>query len=716
PTQHLNYLMAACDQRGQVVAFDFVRNRFWLVARTGVAGTCMAFNALQRRELLVGFSDHSIACFNIETSQLVARLPVYHQSTPFALSTHPSRALAISCAASEAIFWDTERWDRRRSTDPDLILRRSTKSALPKPNDDESDDNDDDDEHQLMDGEGVFAVSSDSQHLVYCGRMPYLQHYSIPEHVHVNTLHVPVLANALVIEATFLAQTTVLVLLTSQGHVHFVDIEAKRLMGSLRGQHFFKRMAASPDGRLLATVLLDQRNSITLMGLSDLFEPEPERRHPAAAAAAAVNTVDPDQLDAALDRVATSQRHTKPVVVVTPTDSLSQMIYRATSTQSSDADAKRRIDAKRIRRFLAFFGEYPSRYRPLIWRFMAQLPENRRAYEALVEMGTHPSYATPVFRKLYPIKSEKLARLTQKLLSALAHWSPLFGELPYLPILVFPLIRLYRGDLISCFELCCTILTNWCHRWFEYFPHPPLGVLDILQDLLNHHDAAVAEHFRSHQVGPQIWAWSLLKTFFSRAFQSQPWHRLMDHLMTHPSPHRLYFITLAYLIAHRATLLKITETDDFTYFFARNNASDLSQILQLAQRLADRCPAYLHPDSILPGFEPLPQGSYPAFNAYPKFIVNYQQKLRQEIEEDETALWQRRHLAEQVKALEAELHRDQRAWERSDWQHPDRMDAWWRHMQQQEDDHAAKQAQWQAAEQNLRAAAMRRVADARHSF
>jgi hypothetical protein len=46
--------MALGDERGHVYCLDFLRNRFWVVARTGVRVTCLGFSEKRRRELLIG--------------------------------------------------------------------------------------------------------------------------------------------------------------------------------------------------------------------------------------------------------------------------------------------------------------------------------------------------------------------------------------------------------------------------------------------------------------------------------------------------------------------------------------------------------------------------------------------------------------------------------------------------------------------------------------
>lgn len=60
--------------------------------------------------------------------------------------------------------------------------------------------------------------------------------------------------------------------------------------------------------------------------------------------------------------------------------------------------------------------------RTLIWRQLLRLPTNRAAFSSLLAMGTHPAYED--LGGKYPLKSRTLlARLT-RVLSALAHWSP----------------------------------------------------------------------------------------------------------------------------------------------------------------------------------------------------------------------------------------------------------------------------------------------------
>ena len=46
-------------------------------------------------------------------------------------------------------------------------------------------------------------------------------------------------------------------------------------------------------------------------------------------------------------------------------------------------------------------------------------------------------------------------------------------------------------------------------------------------------------------------------------------------------------------------------------------------------------PTELHPEHLLEPFVPLTKGTYPLFNKYPKFIVDYQVQERQKIRKEE---------------------------------------------------------------------------------
>lgn len=119
--------------------------------------------------------------------------------------------------------------------------------------------------------------------------------------------------------------------------------------------------------------------------------------------------------------------------------------------------------------------------RMFVWRSLLRLPENHAAYSSLADRGVHPAYNK--LQQKYPIKSQKLHRGLQRydfhsdsrtfgfhsvsservshfprVLSALAHWAAIFGEVDYLPLIAFPFVKLFPNNPLLCFEVVATVI------------------------------------------------------------------------------------------------------------------------------------------------------------------------------------------------------------------------------------------------------------------
>lgn len=51
-----------------------------------------------------------------------------------------------------------------------------------------------------------------------------------------------------------------------------------------------------------------------------------------------------------------------------------------------------------------------------------------------------------------------------RVLSALAHWAAIFGEVEYLPLVAFPFVKLFQNNPMLCFEVVATVIGT-C--WFQ---------------------------------------------------------------------------------------------------------------------------------------------------------------------------------------------------------------------------------------------------------
>ncbi|XP_048452320.1 TBC1 domain family member 31 [Rhincodon typus] len=319
------------------------------------------------------------------------------------------------------------------------------------------------------------------------------------------------------------------------------------------------------------------------------------------------------------------------------------------------------LNKKRLQALLKEFGEYPEKYRMFIWRSLLQLPENHAAFSSLTDKGTHAAYMG--IHERYPIKSQKLLRILRRVLSAMAHWSAIFAEVSYLPLLAFPFVKLFQNNQLIGFEVLATIITNWCQHWFEYFPNPPINVLCVIENIIAHHDKELLHHLVKYNITTQLYAWPLMETLFSEVLTRDEWLKLFDNVFSnHPS--YLLVAVAAYLICSRTPLLRCNIKEDLEHFFHQRNNLDLSAVIKEAYHLMETTPEDIHPKRMLDDFVPLTKGQYPIFNKYPKFVIDYQSKERERIWHEELEYLKERQLAHGLQAESVKRQAENAAWYR----------------------------------------------------
>ena len=322
-----------------------------------------------------------------------------------------------------------------------------------------------------------------------------------------------------------------------------------------------------------------------------------------------------------------------------------------------------KLSHQKLGRILKGYGQYPERYRSFIWRTLLELPGNEQAFTTLVSRGVHPEYKN--LAEKFQIKSPRLTRVLEKILSALAYWSDLFAELEYLPMMVFPIVKVFQNNHLVCFEICASMLKSFCVHWFEFFPNPPIGVLSVIENIIADNDRHVFHHLVENKVTTQTYAWPVLQTCrgvqnreknflagfsmqilkttrapcFSEILTKEEWLILFDHIFYHRSPLWLLCAVSAYVIICKEPLLRITEFADFEYFFRHRNAISINLLMKKTQFLYEKTIQnhsntrfsrhYTRP------YEALTTGQYPIFNNYPEFVVDYRKKETERIRNEQ---------------------------------------------------------------------------------
>ncbi|KAG1669982.1 hypothetical protein FOA52_016243 [Chlamydomonas sp. UWO 241] len=310
----------------------------------------------------------------------------------------------------------------------------------------------------------------------------------------------------------------------------------------------------------------------------------------------------------------------------------------------------------KLRAMLSAFGEFPARYRLLIWARLLQLPSNSSAYSLLVAKGPH-ACVSPLVAGLGHIGRPLLSRLTGTV-SSLAHWCPVFGEAAFVPNMVFPFVKVFAaasasGNTVTrpeaCLELLATLMTNWARGWFDRFPHPPVGMMLRMQELMQYHEPELVSHFTAVVSGgyPAL-AWAQLSSLMSDALAKPAWLKLWDHCFA-SGPNFLYCFVTAYFAELAPTLLALDTEAKMQVFLSGPPPVDVMAVAHAAYALRKATPP-----NLLPGgqaqLEVLAQG--PVYAEYAYYSVGAVQRFsqeRQKISEAEEALARRKKVVDELR-------------------------------------------------------------------
>ena len=282
--------------------------------------------------------------------------------------------------------------------------------------------------------------------------------------------------------------------------------------------------------------------------------------------------------------------------------------------------------------------------------------------------------------------------------------------------MVFPFVKIFENDGFSCLEAVMVVIVNYCQKWFEYYPNPPIEMLDLVEDILELHSPDLLSHFVANKITSQIYAWIPLQNFLSEIFSRDDWCVVWDHLFIN-KPVFLYFIMAAFLDVTKIACKSIKTVADYTFYLTRVNVVNIKHVINRAYTMMKSTPKSLISNrGLCNTFEPLSQGSYPIYNKYPTYIVNYRNQLKEKIRFQEQEYIRRRKMTGEVSRLADQLVKDRQKWESADWKTSEMVDKWWDTMINEERMRNDKLVSMNAAEKEERARAMDEIASGTFSL
>ncbi|XP_059722132.1 TBC1 domain family member 31 isoform X1 [Haemorhous mexicanus] len=672
--------LLAGDRQGNIYVFDLNGNRFNLVQRTMQACTALAFNLRRKTEFLVALADYSVKCFDTGTQELVSWMRG-HESSVSSISVHGSGKYAITTSTDTAQLWDLDTFQRIRKLNVRQSVGIQKVFFLPLSNTILSCFKDNSVfawefdtlhcKYQLSPPvEGsvlfykVFAVTRDGRTLVAGGKSNHLHLWCLELKQLIRIIQMPEKVRA-VRHLEFLPDSfdggsnQVLGVLSQDNIMRFINIETCKLLFDIGSpEEGISTAVISPNGRYIASVM--ENGSLNIYSVQALTQ-EGNKPPPFTFKVVEDGPKYTSEANKLITKVTSGRSQGPWKSKQSKIQSRLLKLQENTSLENKENELPGGLNKKRLQALLKGFGEYPAKYRMFVWRSLLQLPENHLAFSSLIDRGIHSAFVN--IQKEYPIKSGKLLRVLQRTLSALAHWSAIFAETPYMPLLAFPFVKLFQNNQLICFEVVATVVVNFCQHWFEYFPNPPVNVLGMMENVLAHHDKELLQHLIKYNVTSQVYAWPLLETLLSEVLTREEWLKAFDNIFSnHPS--YLLMIVVAYVICSRAPLLHCNQAADFEYFFHHRNNVDINVVIKEAYHLMEATPLDIHPQHMLDDFTPLTKGQYPVFNKYPMFIMNYQAQKWEKIRQDEIEYLRERQLAHESEAKAQEQKAEDEAWYR----------------------------------------------------
>jgi hypothetical protein len=181
------------------------------------------------------------------------------------------------------------------------------------------------------------------------------------------------------------------------------------------------------------------------------------------------------------------------------------------------------------------------------------------------------------------------------------------------------------------FEVCVTIISNWCPEWLLFIPCPPITILSRIEH--------IAKDFGGD--APLALAWPVLRSFFGEVATTEACTVLLDHILS-SKPVFLEYLVVAYCLGHHRQI------DCFT----------VENLIRHARLLYEKHSAE-NPNKA--AFAPLGRGFYPVMPIIKKTHNWNQRELERIRAEAEIAKMQMK-LSRNIGQQEAEIAQQRRRW------------------------------------------------------
>ncbi|XP_034946179.1 TBC1 domain family member 31 [Chelonus insularis] len=250
-----------------------------------------------------------------------------------------------------------------------------------------------------------------------------------------------------------------------------------------------------------------------------------------------------------------------------------------------------------LKSILKEFNKYPKHYRDIIWIKLMKLPGNQREFSNLCTTAFYKSTVTLL--KNCESSDKNYATSLILLRDCLQQVFPYIHRTLSLKKLVNPFLMIFKNNLLYTFEAILTILLNFCQKWFDYYPFPPLNILNIIENILIEMDPNLIRFYYDKKITSLHYAWPLLKTLMSEVLEEIEWLTLWDHLLLYQNSCFLIMCVVAFNIYSNQNILSLQKKDEIQNFFRKQNVIKAKHLISLSFYLHSKISLKNHPHQYL---------------------------------------------------------------------------------------------------------------------
>ena len=237
-------------------------------------------------------------------------------------------------------------------------------------------------------------------------------------------------------------------------------------------------------------------------------------------------------------------------------------------------------------------SSFPSNIRKYIYQFLFSLPNDKNIFSKYDKMGIHPFFR--FLDDIYPLADNTQKANLQKVCSLLAFYSPLIGNIYFLPELVFPFIKCFPNEEHFLFELLIAFLHSIGNFWFEFYPGMPLYHIKLSEKIIEHEDSLLYDHiekiYRESDIAQLKLTeiiWRLIRNLFSESLIKDHWLQMIDFLFAYNhKPEMILYIASAFILSIKNEIMTSSNSDEIkSVLFDTNNYTKLTNIFKKAKEL-----------------------------------------------------------------------------------------------------------------------------------